>query len=399
MELISSNPGKNYSIRQISQELKKQGIKAHYSRVYAELKSLNNEKTISLLGMGKSRIPKLRLSFETTKKLAQFELEKMNFLDSKEKELLNKIESAYLGRNIDCLALINHKKFKGLNYFELLVILNDSIGGGIRENESLKEAEERWVEEIKKEMEEETKKLFKSNEDKEKAIGAKINPLILLKNKEFIPKLFSNESNALREGFLNHFAFSRTEWFWQAVGIGSISFNKIPEINPFKELSKAEIIYFLRQFGFEIISKEKTTASDKNIGLEYLTAEILSGQEPRFFEGIPIIISKNLEKINFKELLFLVRRKNKINHLGYLLEMTRKALSNQEKIKESDKKKINEIEKALKWLEFFKSEEQESLVEGIKANKKQDETARKWFIKTNYSFKDFQKRMKEYDAI
>ncbi len=391
LNFISRNPGANYSIRQISEELKKQEIKAHYALVYKELEHLKNEKTISFFDIGKSKVPRLNFSWETTSKLEQLELEKINYFNPEEKETLHKIKTHYQGRNIQSITLINYKKFRGLNYFELLIILNDTPDGNIRENEKIKTAMKRGAEEKKQELVQLIYEMLKANKEIEKKIGAKINPLILLES-EFISKLFSNEANAIREGFLEHFCFSGHEKFWESIGLGLLTHNEIPEIVAL-ELADKEIIYFLGKFGFKTTTREKIMPSNKNIGIECLIAEIISGKEPRWFEAIPIIISKSLEtqgKINFKELIFLARRKNKINQLGYLIETAKEILSSKEK--------ISQIEIALNLLEFFKSEEQASLIEGIKIHKKQDKIAKKWNIKTNYSFEDFKKRMSEYDA-
>ena len=397
LNFISSNPGANYSIRQISEELKKGGIGAHYSLVHKELENLEKEKTIKFLSIGKSRIPRLTMSSGTLLRLRQLELEKINFLSLEEKETLDKIKAQYQGRYIESITLINYKKFRGLNYFELLITLNDTHDGAMGENENIKTAMKRQIEEKKSELEQRIEQMLKSNQEIEKKIDAKINPLILLEKNEFIPKLFSSELNAIREGFLEHLCFSGDEQFWESIGLGFIRYNEIPATEPMHTLTDEEIIYFLGNFGFKINTREKIMPSNKNPGIEYLISEILSGKEPRWFEGIPVIISKNLEnekRINFRELLFLARRKNKINQLGYLLEITKEILSKSEK----NKKKAIEIGKALKLFEFFKSEKEEPLIEGIKTIGKQDEMAKKWNIRTNYSFEDFRNRMSEYNA-
>ena len=94
-------------------------------------------------------------------------------------------------------------------------------------------------------------------------------------------------------------------------------------------------------------------------------------------------------------MLFLARRKNKVNQLGYLLETAKEIfLQNPKK----NRGKTSEIGKALKWLGFFKSESEGPLIEGIKTHKKQDRISQKWNVKTNYSFEDFKRRMREYNA-
>jgi len=87
---------------------------------------------------------------------------------------------------------------------------------------------------------------------------------------------------------------------------------------PKKRINKPQVIFSLEIYGYALISPYKIS-KQIILPIEELTAKILiQFPEPRFIEGIPIILIKN--KINPYELLETASKYDIKNQIGYLLE-------------------------------------------------------------------------------
>ncbi|MFH1588055.1 MAG: hypothetical protein ABIA76_01820 [Candidatus Diapherotrites archaeon] len=376
LELLSKNLGKQYSIRQISKELN-----AHYSLTYTKIQELASDKILKLISIGKTKTPKIIFNYNNNKKLAGIELKKLNSLDENTKEILELIESELIREFTNSISLINYEKNKNMNYYEIILLLNQEtpafFGSEIKPIEEIeKQAREKNKEKIKEEIEKSHEKI----KEIEKKQGTKIN-LLILTQEEFNNELFLNQENLTRECFLDKIIFSRPYEFWRRLLI-PLKNNEPPEIQKSKKPTEEEILFALNKFGYELFSDKKF--QETNISIEKLILELLQSNNARYILAIPILLAKH--KTNYRELLFLARRTSKINQLGYFLEITANL-----------KEKKEELMEAIKLFELFKETQSQELINGIH-HKPKNNIAKKWLIQTNDSLEYYKEKMSLYGA-
>lgn len=92
-----------------------------------------------------------------------------------------------------------------------------------------------------------------------------------------------------------------------------------------ERLSKKQIEDNLRVYGFKL-GWSADESIDKQIAVEELIIDILKGvDEPRYINGLPVIIAKNMESLRFDHLAKRAEEENVANAVGWILEESKES--------------------------------------------------------------------------
>lgn len=375
LKLLTANPGKRDSIRELSKALGE-----HYSLMHGKLQKMNG-KEIKLIRQGKSTIPTLVFSYGNSKAFEAMEAESFLALDNASKRALEEIEAGLSSLLVKSMALINHSKNKGMNYYEIMVLFDDEAPGFTAEGGKIEEGKKQAVERREKELAEYLKSAPERILGLERKHGFRIN-LLLLRQSEFERELYAQEDNLARECFLEKIVFHKAGLFWHE----PFSLRGAPPEILFRDkISRGQILYALDKYGIGMHSEEKPEAL--NISIERLAGEIIKSDNARIIGIIPALLAKN--DFNSWRLLFIAKRLNAINRTGYLLEIGSKLAS------EKTKKKFME---SAELFSRFKVEGKTPLIAKRGGAANNGKAANKWGILTRNTLADYKKVMELYGA-
>jgi len=333
LDTLASGLGKRFSINQLTGRIKKIHGTAYYANIYEKLHNLENNQILTITKLGKSSVTSLNFrNYLLVDYLAQRELiNKISFLETRTnlellfQELEKQLEEYYFIKSI--VSIDSLRNFK-LNKLELLILTQKDTSDS---------------------QNEET--IFLKLNGLEKKYNLKINCLIF-DNQEFFSFLKSDEINPVKELFSEMIVLLGAQAFWRQIreffnkGITVRSIERW--INPF-ELDEADLVFNLARFGYTEFGSK--ISQGNKICIEYIIISLLTNDDARRLEAIPVIIAKN--GFNCNLLVFLAQ---KFGQAGKLLGIL-KILEN---IKQTKK-----VSKAIRLLESFKVKEIEFDKEAI----------------------------------
>jgi len=380
-EVLTQSLGESVSINELSRRISNKLI---YKNVYLAVKALEKEGQLTIESSGSASIPRLNLeNFALTGKLAAFELEKLGAVFAKRHEsieLLNDIlrcgapahggwcyttEFVLLGRPKECLAT---------NRWDLLISTED-LSGESNDDARCKNLEER-------------QEIIRELQRLEKRHNAVIDALLISPD-EFHKYLSSFEDNPVKDFIRDRVVLSGAEDFWRELQVMREKGleQKAGTGQKLAKFSGEDLRFNFRRLGYSGAS-ETATIERRLLCIESLIVSTLISHESevRLVEAIPVILAKNA--INHRLLFFLAKKHNLINKVGFLLDVTRQLLTDEQKKQEMDKI-IPEYKK-------LKSETEERFTPDSKQGNWS--IAREWNMVTNLSISDFKETMKLYNA-
>lgn len=386
LDLLVQNLGREMSINELNRRISAiYGLKHGYKEIYQQTKALENEGLIKIQKAGRSSLIILNFgNFSTSGKLTIFDIEKkQRFLDRNPEltEFFESIDILFRGfYTIEFIALARPEKSRITNSWDLLFVLHclPPITEGGKE-ESKEELRQKECKEIKG--------IFSMIELLEKRHNLKINPLILNKE-EFQNDLSAEEGNQTKEFIRDRILLKSPEDFWREMRILK---EKGLEFRPgrilgSRKVTDGDLQFNLSRFGYSGFLKGHMERQAEKFSIETLIAAIMPKQDIRLIEAIPILMAKN--KINQRSLFFLSKKYGLINKAGFLLEITKELLK--------DNEKKSEIEEILERYRKFKSDEEESFIPGSKMGSWK--LAGDWKIITNLSMMDFREKARLYNV-
>lgn len=389
LDLLLQNIGSGMSVNELNRKISdKYGLKHSYKEVYQRIRELENEGFIKVQTAGRASILSLNFgNFLTSGTLAIFELEKRQKFMHRHPELTRFFEDIDIGfrpvYTIEFIALAKPEKSRITNSWDLLFVLHrlppitDYRDGRTESAEELKEKEYKEI-----------KCIFSTLETLEKQHNLKINALVLY-SEEFQSDISSEEGNQTKKFIGDSMLLKNPEDFWRELRIleeKGFEFRpgKIPEP---PGITEGCLQFNLSRFGYSSFLQGRTEKKETGkISIETLIATILLKQDIRLIEAIPVLMTKT--KINQRSLLFFSKKYGLINKAGFLLEITKAFLK--------DNEMLSEIEEILGVYKKLKSDDEESFMPDSKRGRWK--LAMDWKIITNLSMDDFKEKARLYNA-
>jgi hypothetical protein len=321
------------SISELTNNINKSYGTAYYKNIYDKIHDLKKHNIINLTKIGNISVPSINFNnYLTIDLLAEMELrKKQNFLEKNiEIQMLFLEMEAYFKEFyfIKSISIISPEKNIDLNRGEFLFLLKELHPTASAGKYGLDEAIQNEIFQIHSIMQ-----ILQSIHN------IKLDYLIL-KEKEFIELLKTEETNPLKEMLSDKIVLIAPQTFWEDIKtalLQGIQIKPIKETNPVK-ISEQELIYNLSRFGYkEIGSKIK---QGKEICIETTITSLLLQNNARRTEAIPVLLAKN--RSNYDLLIFLCRKYNKLEKLLGLIRGLNKIKPNKK------------IENAIKILETMK---------------------------------------------
>jgi len=291
--ILSRNMGSPTSINELTKKIEKTYGGAHYANIHEKIQDLNRDGIIILSRSGRSSLISMNFdNYLIIDLLAEMELRrKQDFLRGKQEMQMLMLEmNTYLHNLllIKSASLMHPERNAKLNKADLLIHLKES---GDR-----------------KSIEESKIGIHTIVDALQKIHNIRIDYL-LLEDTMFLDLLKSNERNPIREALHNKIAVLHPQDFWMEIRNATEKGIKIiaeeNETNPAK-INEQNLVFNLARFGYtELGPKIK---QGNLICIEYIIAAIMSWNDARRMDAIPIILAKNSKKINYDLLLFLARK-------------------------------------------------------------------------------------------
>lgn len=303
LETLSSELGKETSIRSLTERIARTHGTAYYANIYRKLQEMAKEEIINLTRIGRTIVASLNFSnFSIIDLLAEMELrKKQTFLKSSIEyriffaDIETRLSELHLIRSISS---INPYRNARLKRAELLVLIRGA-------NFLTSEKEARPIHEIMQ------------------SIQAKHNlkvDYLILNEARFLNMMSRSEVNPVREMIANKIAFLNPQTFWFVIQVAAE--RNIPvaildsETDPAK-IPERDLMYNLARFGYSELGIELQQGS--GICIEYIAAALLVKEDARRIEAVPVILAKN--EVNYELLIFLSQKYNLSERLLGLLKV------------------------------------------------------------------------------
>lgn len=350
LDALSREPGRGRSINGLVREIKELGYSAYYKNVYDEVQELKEEGFLSVKKIGNISLVSLNLaSPQLIDQLTVMELEKKKQMlreYPQEEGFIRGLESIREG-NLLSTALIRPQRNIKLNAAEVIYLT----------------------------VNEEAEPLLTQSREHARRHNRALYPLILTEQ-EFQEMLQAREKNQAKEFLKDKTVLVNPAAFWKAVSRIRPQEGSEGELDPGK-MGLEALYYNLNRFGYTAFTtKPQERAGETNI--ESLVMACLLAKDARLAEAVAVLLAKN--KMNYRLLLYLALKLNKLNMMGYLIETT----------SELAREKKKELREALKLFEMYRK---------IAKVSSKNPTARRWGVKTKTTRRDFEEKMRLYDAI
>lgn len=289
------------SISGLTSSISKSYGAAYYKNIYDKIHKLEKQNIINLTKIGNISIPTINFNnYLTIDLLAEMELKKkQNFLEKNmEMQMLFLEMETYFKEfySIKSISIISPEKNTKLNRAEFLFLLkepqstiNEKPKGDAIRDEIL-----------------EIRLIF---QQLQKIHNIKLDYLIL-KEKEFIELLKSEEINPLKEMLSDKIVLFGPQAFWGDIKTAlsqGIQIRITDETNPAK-IAEKDLIYNLGRFGYKEIGSE--IKQGKEICIEIIITSLLLQNDARRIEAIPVLLAKN--KTDYNLLIFLCKKYNRL---------------------------------------------------------------------------------------
>ncbi len=325
IETIARNYRASISINQLSLKINERYSSSHYPEINKAVHDLVDEGILTLSKIGRSLIVTLNLENPSLADLlTKIEIEKKYQIFTKYPQFQKVLPQINFTskdlHNIHSVSAINAERNIKLNRIELLILLNstDKFEKGKTDQSVAYVTNEQ-------QLTDESEELVKGLQ----SIGNKYNiriDYLLLSKSDFLLLLKSDEINQVKEMVPNKLTVFNPQLLWMEiidVMKDGIEINKsktadsdLTETNP-KSISEKDLIYNLSRFGYTEFGTKMVKG--RRISIEYIITSILMGREARRIEAIPVIVKKNLSRINEELLVFLCRKYNVMNTLSDIL--------------------------------------------------------------------------------
>ena len=315
---LSEEIGNSDSISELTKKIKSNFGTADYKNTHNCIQNFAENNMIKFEKKGNSLITKL--NFENNllvDKLTEIEIiKKIKYLENNKKFQIIFSELIFHAKEfkqLKTLIFLDPKNNLKLNKIELLMIINNN------------------------EIKNETRKINKIFEQIKKKHNIELTNLIIEKT-SFINYLKSQEANIIKEILKNKIVLFGSQTLWIDIREGVTNgFNiKSEEKTDLNNISRQEILFNLIKFG--VTNYEEELTKDTQISLEYIITIILLKKEfNELVKAIPIIILKNIEKINFNLLIYLTEKYGISNKLFNIFKTINEIIPNK-KIKDAIKK-------------------------------------------------------------
>lgn len=319
---LSRELGKSFSINELTNKISTLYGTAYYKNIYDKIAELKNQKIISLIKTGKSKIIELNLDND----LCIYSLAEMELLQAKkllEKQefgnLINEINIYFRKGHsaIDSISLISAGKNIKLNKAEFLFVLTEN-----KDEENIM---------VKSEI----NSIYSLMEVISKNLNVKTEFLIL-EEKEFTEIASSDEENHLNSMLYDKIVIRGQLEFWTIIaeilnkGHRIKLSKKETDIN---KLDKKEILFNLQRFGYTEIGAN--TKETEKISIENIVTATLINKNVRHIEAIPVLLAKSLSqkkqrKVSYNLLIYLCQKYAQLEKLMGLLEELQKILPTKE---------------------------------------------------------------------
>ncbi|MHB8602610.1 MAG: hypothetical protein ACYC6W_10305 [Nitrosotalea sp.] len=293
LDILSREIGNPMSISGLAKKIQNVFGSGDYKNINVAINNMHKNKLINLEQSGKSYITSLNFeNYFLIDLLAEMELgRKQNFLtDRQELQMLMLEIDTYL-RPIPLLrsiTMVNPERNSRLNRIELVINMGKT-------------------DDIKL-INENTLAIHLIIDTLQKMHNIKIDCMIIHYN-IFLNLLKANEANPIREMMYDKIVIFNPQYFWSEIrdtiqnGIKVIT--EEIETSPAK-ISESDRVYGLARFGYKEIGPQ--IKQGKMICIEYIIASLFFHKDVRRREAIPIILAKNIDKIDYDILLFLAHK-------------------------------------------------------------------------------------------
>ena len=291
LSYLSDHLGSGGSILEMTNEINKRYGPAYYSNIYNTTKKLEKAGIIEIRHEGNSRLIKLLMENPISiYRMAEIEIYKAQSLDLA-KELLSAImEIAITQRyNILSICALGTQKHTKINRLELLVLIKDGREHGILES------------------------LLKL----ESTYNIKIDPVILTL-RSFIKIMNSNELDFIKDLILDKNILYNGEGFWELIRQNRFDSKYKRLAKSPQELTRGELAYNYNRLGFRL--NEEIHPANK-ISIELTIFSMSINEEIRIKYGAIILLSKNMDKINWNYLYYLYKRYDELGRLKGILHI------------------------------------------------------------------------------
>ncbi|MEM3555975.1 MAG: hypothetical protein QXF56_04625 [Candidatus Micrarchaeia archaeon] len=295
------------SISSLTNTINKLHGTAYYKNVYDKLRELEKNNIINITRIGRTSIPSINFNnYVTIDLLAEVELrKKQNFLEEHTEMLMlfSEMDTHFNEFcSIKSILIINPEKNIKLNRAEFLFLLKNKS----------------------EETENEITEIHLIMQKLQRMHNLKLDCLVL-KEKEFIELLKSEDGNPLKEMLSDKIAFFAPQAFWLVIRAAlsqGIQLKPAEETNP-AEISETDLIYNLSRFGYKEIGLE--IKEGRKICIETIITSLLLQSNSRRIDAIPVLLAKN--KANYNLLLFLCKKYNRLEKLLGLIKVLKKIKS------------------------------------------------------------------------
>jgi len=272
--MISSSIGDSLSINELTNRINAKYGSAYYANIYEKLQDLKGYGLISLEPVGRSS--NIKLNFENyllVDILSEMEIEKKLKLLSNKPSLFPFLTRMDKSLNKKCciksIIAINPQKNLKLNRIDLVLLLNETP-----------------------DYLNQTIDLCEETVNLQRKYNLKINNLIL-DTKDFGDLLVSDEINLVREALSRKIVFYNPQAFYTEIkDIAQKNLIRIlhTETNA-TGISDLDLTFNLNRFGYREFGT--TFAEVKKFCIEYITVSLLSREEARGIDAVPVILAKN----------------------------------------------------------------------------------------------------------